>query len=226
MAEAGTDADEAADPAERLVEHVQRRSNARRRAVLEEALEEAHRVRAEAFAKARARLAEAAAEERARAAAARRGVQAQTESEVRARRHELAQETLDALRGRLDEALAARWSDAEARAAWIGAAARCAAAVMPAERWTLEHGPEDDGETLADTAREALRDAPGIAPEADEAIASGVRLRAGGACLDATGAGLTVKEGRVRARLLAALIEEAGEEAAPLLGEEESHEPD
>ena len=208
-------------PEARLVAHVRERAQAERDRLLSEARAEARRIRAEAHRTARVRVREAASEERARAEAARRSVLAAIEADIRARRHEIAGALLDDLRSRLDDALAARWRDETARTTWAGAAFERAAAVLPDGRWTLEHPEGPDAAWLGSLAAERLVARHGVetAPEPAGDLAAGLRIRLGGACLDASPRGLLARDGRVRARLLARLVAETGEDAAPFPGE-------
>lgn len=107
---------------------------------------------------------------------------------------------------RLEAALRERWSDAQARRAWIEHHLESAARLIAAEAWTIEHGPD-----WSEAERGWVSDwldahAPCKATfSADAAIGAGFRVRAGHNLFDATLDGLLGDRAQIEGRLLAAM---------------------
>jgi hypothetical protein len=106
---------------------------------------------------------------------------------------------------RLPAAVAARWQDAGSRAEWIDAACACAArSLRPQVAYVVEFDP-----ALAAGAGEAAQvslTTAGLEPVDCRPVAglgAGLRIRGGGACVDATVAGLLASREQVEAELLA-----------------------
>ena len=105
----------------------------------------------------------------------------------------------------LHEALRQRWRDTGTRRAWCEMLIGEAADGLPPVAWTIEHPGSwsaDDSEWLQHAF--AALGLPQPEQRQDEAIAAGLRVRLGSACLDATLDGLAAKLHAVEARLLAA----------------------
>jgi hypothetical protein len=106
---------------------------------------------------------------------------------------------------RLLEALAERWSDAEQRRAWCDMIVTEAATSLLASDWVVEH-PIDlataDIDAIAKRLQQLARNP--VTFVACDDITSGLRIRAGSACVDGTTAGLLRSRHDVEALLLAA----------------------
>jgi hypothetical protein len=174
----------------------------RSRDVVEPAARKAREELAQARRAARARVATAVAEERA-AFAARIGA---AEAQLATARRMVRQRRLKALIAegweRLPKALAARWSDAAGRRAWIDATLDCARAVLPAAPWQV-HGPPSWSEVERTQAATRLA-AQGIEATCDVAadIDAGLRVTSRNVEVDATLVGLLADRAAVEGRLL------------------------
>jgi len=103
--------------------------------------------------------------------------------------------------------LESRWADPVRRKSWVRAAIRQAQTLLNAPAWRIEHGGRLPREELAEmttfvsrTDRMVARD---VEIAGDDGIRAGIRIRAGGACLDATIAGLLASRAQVESDFLA-----------------------
>lgn len=193
-------------PREALIELIAATRNARSAEILEQAQAQADaRIRA-AFHEARQRVARAIEEERVRARGLLVTNAARLETHNRQRYQDAVRHMLARARHRLGAALQARWNDAAQRRLWLDHLLGQALARLPKAHWRIEHPAGwDSGEIGAWTARiaECSGAAPQLASAAD--IVAGLRITAGGACLDGTLDGLLADERAVQAQLLAQL---------------------
>lgn len=98
-----------------------------------------------------------------------------------------------------------RWSDNEGRRLWCEMSIREACASLPHENWIVElpgTWPATDSDWLLSAF--ARHDLPEPELRISNGLPPGVRIRCGGACLDATLDGLLDKQTEIEARLLAA----------------------
>lgn len=104
----------------------------------------------------------------------------------------------------LHAALRARWQDAGARRRWVEGLLNQARALLPRGPWRIAH-PGDWPATERAALAELLTRELGAAPElgADRNVTGGLRLCAGGACLDGTIEALLADRRAVEAMLLA-----------------------
>jgi hypothetical protein len=102
----------------------------------------------------------------------------------------------------LPAALARQWQDADGRAHWIRHAVRDARQRLRGTDWQIEHAP---GMTEPERRQCVADGAPPACFAEDPALDAGLRIRAEGAVLDATAAGLLADRDRVTAGLLALL---------------------
>ena len=105
----------------------------------------------------------------------------------------------------LVEELERRWSDDEARRLWCEMAIREACSSLPHGEWIVElppSWPAADNEWLLNAF--AGKKLPGPELRTGDGLPSGVRIRCGEACLDATLDGLLERRTEIEARLLAA----------------------
>lgn len=152
------------------------------------------------------RVREAVAAERARGRERIETAEARVQTRHRQREQQQTLMTLERAWPRLEAALEAKWNDATARHEWVSNAVHQALQTLPSHTWTLSHPPGwDSGELDEFTA--AIRAHCGAPPDvcADELVKAGLRLCCGGACVDATSAGLLADRDRITARLLARL---------------------
>lgn len=105
----------------------------------------------------------------------------------------------------LVEALDRRWSDRDARRLWCEMAIREACASLLAGTWIVElpgSWPAEDNKWFAGAF--AGRRLPHPEIRIEQGLSSGLRIRCGDACLDATPDGLLDRRTEIEARLLAA----------------------
>jgi hypothetical protein len=124
------------------------------------------------------------------------------------RRRELRQQDdrafLDAAWPPLQEALLRRWRDDAQREEWITQLVAGAAATLLDRDWLIEHPqdwPAEEGDALRERLTREQACAPRLAPCPD--IRAGLRISAGGACVDGSIEGLLRDRTRIEALLLA-----------------------
>ena len=205
------------DAVAKLVAHIERGRNERCNEVLTKAAAEAEGIVAKARRRARLQVHEAAEEARGEAERMRRSARAKAETRLRQAEHKATAAALSDAWDRLRAALPERWAEAEARRTWVAAALDQAARALPPGTWTLTHPadwkPKEARDLLDEAARK--REDVDIRTEATPDLQAGVRVSCGGACLDATPAGLLARPARVRALLLAALDAHHARPTAP-----------
>jgi vacuolar-type H+-ATPase subunit E/Vma4 len=188
-----------------LLRRLERERDARARRAREDAEAQALELVRRARSEARARVREAVIEIRRDESAAL----AQRLAALDTRRRRALQATLrsllEAAWASLPAALSSRWNDPIAREEWCGAA--CAEGARRL-RTGSDVGIEVDAADAASVGSLAQRCLTGLGVEQTIVVpvtnlGAGLRLRAGGACLDATVPGLLASRGRVAADLLA-----------------------
>jgi len=156
-----------------------------------------------ARAEARESLHQAVVRERARMTQGLRGAQARAELETRRRAQRETLTLLEHMWEHIGAALEARWAGAQERGVWIAAAVQQAAAMLGERAWRIEHAagvtPEEQRSAEAQASPGSPRD---VEWSAEPQIRAGLRVRASGACLDATIEGLLVDRGEVEALFL------------------------
>lgn len=111
---------------------------------------------------------------------------------------------------RLEAALAARWSDPEARRAWLHAALAVGLRVLPAGTWRIRHPAgvtPDDISAALDEEASGMRlsmEFQSMEFHEDPDMEGGLVIEAGATRLDATPAGLLVRRRSIESALLAA----------------------
>jgi hypothetical protein len=193
-----------ADPrTELLLDTLRRYQEMRCREVDDAARAQARDIMRQARREGRARLHEALQAERKRAAERIRAAQARLETVTRQRRHAHARRLTEAGWDLLAQALRARWADAHARRLWCEGLLRQAMETLRPGEWRIEH-PADwkpEGlEALLDEVRATAGAEPVLAACDDVPI--GLRVRARGACVDGTLAGVRAERMRIEAELL------------------------
>jgi vacuolar-type H+-ATPase subunit H len=200
---------------ERMLRLVEERERREREAILAQARAEARRIVAEARAEVRQRGHQDVQELR---QWMRREIgRAEAAFETAKRRHRSKRDAalLEAGWGRLREALAARWRDPAGRRAWVEMLLREARASLPKTAWDIPHPrdwPEAERGELARRLERELGHPPRFHPSPD--CSAGLKLCAGGACLDGTLEGILLDRPAIEARLLAELGREASKRQA------------
>lgn len=177
------------------------------RELLDEARSEAREIVQRAFRETRARVQQVIAEERASGRARVATTRAHIETRNRHRRHQVIGRLLTRALERLDEAIAARWRDTDARQQWVESAVTHALERLPRREWRIVHAPDwPEGER--ESVRQRIREQTGVDPqiEPSERISAGLRIHAQGSTLDATPRGLMSDRTVVQARLLVHLV--------------------
>jgi vacuolar-type H+-ATPase subunit H len=197
-------------PAERqadaLVSEIERQVEGRRRELLDAAAREATEIRARALDKARRQLRRTAQELLAAARRRLQQVDAEIESAARRRAADQARRALEHAWPQLPAALAARWQDPAARAAWVDAQAALAQRRLAAAgRVVLHPAAWPDPEAAALAQRLQADGAPRL--QRDPTLAAGLRIEADGAWVDGRPEALLADRARVEA-MLRALLED------------------
>jgi len=193
-------------PREALIELITATRNTRGAEILEQAHQQARaRIRG-AFQEARQRVNRALDEERVRAHGLLAINAARLETHNRQRYQDAVQHMLARTRHRLDAALLARWRHAQQRRQWLEHLLDQALRYLPKARWEIGHPADWDGAEIA-AWFDRIAEHTGTRPllRGDVHIAAGLRIQAGGACLDGTLDGLLADERAVQAKLLAQL---------------------
>ena len=153
----------------------------------------------------RRRVHKAVVEERQRRETALLDARHRIETAGRRRVQRHYREFLHAAAPMLAAELEARWRDEGSRRSWCEMVIGEAADRLAGDGWTVEH-PADwsDKDTQWLEQAFASRELPAPRLHEDRAIAAGLRIRRGPACLDATVEGLTADMAAVEGRLLAA----------------------
>jgi hypothetical protein len=174
--------------------------------LLEAAREEAARIVRQAHAEARRRVRRVVAEERARAETQVRAAESELATLRRMREQRAALGLLESAWRGLGPALAERWADPAARAAWIRAVVTQARGHLPRGVWVVAHPSgltPAEQETLRELLVEASGSEPTLAPT--PTLRAGLTLRSGHAVLDGSVDGLVANREWVESRLLGLL---------------------
>jgi hypothetical protein len=199
-----------------LLARIERSTEARCQSAQEEARRQSAQILDEGRRAARERVHTAVREERARLAQGLRQALAQADLAQRQRGQEALQKLLASMWQALPALLEARWQDLEARHAWVEAAIDAAGRLLPGRPWTFELASEVPQESRAALeARAHTRGATQVSWTRAPGIGSGVRIRAGGACLSATIPGLLAERAGLEGAFLAAYLTAASGAAAP-----------
>ncbi len=208
-----------------LLDYIATERERRREEILAEARRQAREIVREAITGARTRVREAIARERRERDTRLRAAEADKGSRIRQRRHRLLRERLDDAWSRLERCVDQRWSDPDARRAWLRATLVLAADHLPPGTWRVEHPPETEPgevETAFGEVRERRPDVD-IEPVASDEVAAGLRVRVSQATLDTTPAAVLARRPYVEGLLLGALPADTGLLVAPPeTGEEQS----
>jgi hypothetical protein len=183
------------EDAKRGVQETVRRAHRENRARMRAAIEEQRKRMEETLAATRARLA----------------------TRARQQQQRLDEEQLRLAWPPLGDALLERWRDPACRRRWILGLVDEALARLPREAWRIEH-PRDFNPAELSAVNERIGEHCGGKSSdfaAIDNLRAGLRISAGGACVDGTSAGLLTDRNRIEAELLALLREHVGEPPRP-----------
>jgi len=190
---------------EALLRRVAREQESRGLAIRSAAGEQARSVVARARQEARARLRQAVTDERRQIERAIGERRAALDTDARRAEQATLRQLIERAWQRLPPAVAALWRDPASRQEWIRAACACAiSSLRPQSSYVVEYDAEAAPDAGA-MAQECLV-AGGLEPVECRQVAglgAGLRIRGGGACVDATVGGLLASRERVEAELLA-----------------------
>ncbi len=159
---------------------------------------------ASARADARGKLHTAVTQERVRMDLGMRQATARADIEVRRQERQKSRELLEQMWGAIAGALDRRWREPTFRRVWIDAAVNQAAALVPARAWIIEVGSNwTEHERAELTDRAHLRGAGPVQYSLSDTMPAGLKIRAGGVCVDATVPGLLVERDAIEAAFLA-----------------------
>lgn len=180
-----------------LLQLIQEARNARQQALLDAAASQASELLRTAHAQARQHVREALTAARARLHA--RVALARAQQQTRQRLTQQAQRlrVLEAATAQLPAALMERWAEPTARAAWVNHAFDAAGRLLGAGPWQIRCAPGID--RWPDGHPAELR------VQVDPSLTAGLRISAGGNCVDASMAGLLGDTDAVASLLLRAL---------------------
>ena len=204
--------DSGAQAQQQLLAVVERYREEQCAALLARANDQARELLRQAYAEARARgrrgVAEVRLHYRDRIAAA----QARQQTRMRQQRQHENSALLASLWEPLREAILSRWQEPGTRRAWIEALLRTAAASLLDSSWTIEH-PVDWPQAEQHAVRSRVGEVSlSFAPQAG--MAAGLRICAGGACVDGSVDGLLRHRAQIEALLLAALAGSGSNDSA------------
>jgi hypothetical protein len=190
---------------ENLLRRVAREQESRILAIRSAGEEQARTIVSRARQEARARLCQAVDEERRQIERATGERRAALDTAARRTEQAALRTLIEQAWLRLPQAVAALWQDGPSRAGWIEAACASAAqSLRPQSTYVVEFDADLAPDAGAAACERLL--AAGLATAEHRAIAglgAGLRIRAGGAVIDATVAGLLASRERVEAELLA-----------------------
>ena len=183
---------------QRVSQHRERRTGEIHAAAARQAEEIVRGARAEA----RANLHAAVARERARLAQGLRQAGARAELELRQRAQLQTRTLLGEMWEVIGAALEARWRTPPLRTAWIRAAMQQAALLLGGLSWRIEHAEGVSAQDRAQGEELARTHAGDVAWQLEPQLRAGLRVRAPGACLDASIEGLLRRREDVEAAFL------------------------
>jgi vacuolar-type H+-ATPase subunit E/Vma4 len=175
-------------------------------AILEQANNQAAKIVKEAYQLSHRRTARSLEEIRSQSFQDLKMAEAGLQTEARLTRHKLDEAFLEQAWEKLREALCTRWKDAELRKNWVAEIIDQASSALIAREWTVEHSTllsADDVSFIQSCADEKELNAIEFNPRAE--IDAGVRICAGGACIDGTIEGLLTQRDRIEEIFLASI---------------------
>jgi vacuolar-type H+-ATPase subunit E/Vma4 len=155
----------------------------------------------------RARMRAAIEEQRKRMEDTLASTRARLATRARQQQQQVDKEHLASAWSRLSDVLLERWQDADCRRRWMMNLVEEALARLPGEPWRIEHPRDFDSAELSTVSERIAEHCGG--EHADfvvvEDLRAGLRILAGGACVDGTLTGLFIDRNRIEAELLAFL---------------------
>jgi hypothetical protein len=185
---------------QRVTDDRERRCAILRSAAESQAKQIVHSARAEA----RNTVRNAVTQERARTDLGMRQATARADMEVRRQERQKSRELLEQMWATIADVLEHRWREPALRRAWIDAVTHQAGGLLPGRAWLIETGSdwtEQERGEIADRARG--RGAATVEWSLHPAMSPGLKIRAGGVCVDATVPGLLVQRDAIEAAFLA-----------------------
>jgi len=187
-----------------LLELVEKHRRERCREIRERAEAQRHTLLQQAYRDARRAMHEAVVSERRRTQQKITATRAQLQTQMRQAKHKAELLLLHEGWEQLSEAVLERWKAPESRRIWIKALLKRALVALPARAWEVAHPPGCNPEEeirCFDAVTEQCGEPPRFV--ADEQLHAGLRICAGGACLDGTLEGLLADRVDIEAQLLA-----------------------
>jgi DNA primase len=131
----------------------------------------------------------------------------------RQQRQQVEQALINTAWQQLPGALQRLWNDRNRRRRWVNELVRQAAATLIDAHWCIEHPPDWPGQECNDL-KARLSNEFDCFPsfEAQSTVVAGLRISAGGACVDGSIGGLLQGRTRIEAMLLARIREQRGHE--------------
>jgi len=193
----------------------------RRCAALRAAAEtQAERIVRSARAEARVSVRNAVTQERARMDFGMRQAGARADIEARRQERQKSRELLEQMWAAIGPTMEHRWREPALRRSWIEAVIRQAGMLLAGRPWLIEGGSDWTEQERNEIRIQALgRGANTVECSLDAAIPSGLKIRAGGVCVDGTVPGLLSQREAVEAAFLAEYLPvlAAGEGRPPSL---------
>ncbi|HKJ10731.1 MAG TPA: hypothetical protein VKA76_16705 [Gammaproteobacteria bacterium] len=196
------------EPLDALLELLQEHAEQRCQQIREEAEQQARELVRGAYREARQHVHKGIEEERWHANRRIEAARAQLETRNRQHYRDAVSHTLKRGWHRLERALAMRWRSADTRLLWVGSLVGRGLESLPQAAWRIEHPSDWSTPELGEWKPriEARSGAPCVFV-VDEDLSAGLRICAGGACLDGTLHGLMANREEIEAQLLAHLEE-------------------
>ncbi len=146
----------------------------------------------------------AVAQERTRMDLGMRQAAARADIEASRRERQKSQELLQQLWASIADALERRWRDPATRRAWIDAVIGQAGALLSGRAWLIEGGSDWTEQERGEFTERARRQGAGTVEWSLHAgVPAGLKIRAGGVCVDATVPGLLAQRNTIEAAFLA-----------------------
>ena len=189
-----------------LLEVVKKNRDKRCAELLQQAAEQVGEILRQAHRDARLHMRQAVTEARDAVRQQLASADAQRQTEQRQRRQRADKALLLEAWPVLREALASRWRDAASRRCWVEDLLAQAAASLVDRHWLIEHPtdwPPADRAAVTVELTERFGHQPRFSAQSD--IAAGLRISAGGACVDGTLDGLLCERAAIEAALLSAM---------------------
>lgn len=196
------------EPMDALLELLQEHADQRCEQIRREAGEQARELVRNAYREARQHVHRGIEEERLHARRRIEAARAQLETRNRQHYRDAVSHTLKRAWNRLQRALTLRWKSSDGRRQWVGSLVERALASLPQAPWRIEHPSDWATDELGKwQSRIETRSGAQCVFAVDEDLSAGLRICAGGACLDGTLHGLLANREEIEAQLLAHLEE-------------------